>query len=144
MPLPTFKHADSLSLPTADHAMPFTPRCLESIRAEIQAFADERDWERFHSPRNLLLAVLSELGEAADIVRWQGDAGPAVPPDKQQDWADELADVFTLLVRLADRSGVDLTAAFATKLDQARLKYPADRFRGSNRKYSDKPPQTSG
>ncbi len=117
--------------------MAFTPRCLESIRAEAQAFADERDWEQFHSPRNLLLAVLSELGEAADIVRWQGDADPAIPADKRQAWDEEIADVFILLVRLADRSGVDLTAAFAAKLDKARLTYPIAGFKGSNRKYSD-------
>lgn len=117
--------------------MPFTPRCLESIRTEVQAFADERDWQQFHSPRNLLLAVLSELGEAADIIRWQGDADPTIPADKRQAWDDEIADVFTLLVRLADRSGVDLTKAFERKLDAARKKYPIDGFKGSNRKYSE-------
>ncbi len=117
--------------------MPFSPRCLESIRAEIQAFADERDWEQFHTPRNLLLAVMSELGEAADLIRWQGDADPAIPADKRQAWEDELADVFTLLLRLADRSEVDLTTAFARKLEIARSKYPTERFRGSNRKYDE-------
>lgn len=117
--------------------MAFTPRCLESIRAEVQEFADERDWQQFHSPRNLLLAVLSELGEAADIVRWQGDADPAIPADRRQEWDDEIADVFTLLIRLADRSGVDLTQAFARKLTAARMKYPIEGFKGSCRKYSD-------
>jgi len=53
------------------------------------------------------------------------------------DWADELADVLTLLIRLADRSGVDLTAAFARKLAKARVKYPVDAFKGSNRKYNE-------
>ncbi len=119
--------------------MPFTPRCLESIRAEVQQFADERDWEQFHSPRNLLLAVVSELGEAADLIRWQGDADPTIPAAIKQDWDDEIADVFTLLIRLADRSGVDLTTAFAAKLDRARQKYPIDRFKGSNRKYTQDP-----
>jgi NTP pyrophosphatase (non-canonical NTP hydrolase) len=115
--------------------MPFTSRDLESIRAEVQQFADEREWEQFHSPRNLLLAVMSELGEAADLVRWAGDQEPAISPEIKQAWDDEIADVFTLLVRLADRSGVDLTAAFARKLAQARLKYPVDEFKGSKRKY---------
>ena len=113
----------------------FTPRDLEDIRREIAAFADERDWQRYHSTRNLLLAMISEVGEVAEIVRWSGDAEPAVPPEQAEDWGDELADVFILLVRLADRSGVDLTAAFQRKLAKARLKYPADRFRGSSRKY---------
>ena len=118
--------------------MPFTPRDLESIRAEVAAFADEREWEQFHSPRNLLLAVLSELGEAADLVRWDGDGPWAPDATKKQAWDEEIADVFTLLVRLADRSGVDLTAAFAAKLDKARAKYPVDEFRGSSRKYTER------
>ncbi len=114
---------------------PFTPRDLEDIRREVAAFADERDWQRFHSTRNLLLAMISEVGEVAEIVRWSGDAEPAVPPEQSEEWGDELADVFILLVRLADRSGVDLSAAFARKLGKARVKYPADKFRGSARKY---------
>ena len=117
--------------------MPFTPRDLESIRAEVQEFADERDWAQFHSPRNLLLAVMSELGEAADLIRWQGDADPTIPPAIRQAWEEEIADVFTLLIRLADRSVVDLTTAFAAKLAKARAKYPVAEFKGSSRKYSE-------
>lgn len=117
--------------------MPFTDRSLEDIRRDVAQFASERDWDQFHSPRNLLLALVGEVGEAAEIVRWQGDHDPAIPPAKREDWADELADVFTLLVRLADRSGVDLTAAFASKLAKARAKYPVDDFKGSNRKYDE-------
>ena len=124
--------------------MPFTERCLEDIRREVAAFATERDWEQFHSPRNLLLALVGEVGEAAEILRWQGDASPAIPAGKEEDWADELADVLTLLVRLADRSGVDLTAAFARKLEKARGRYPVAEFRGSNRKYTDPRPAPGG
>ena len=113
----------------------FTSRDLEDIRRQVAAFADERDWQRYHSTRNLLLAMISEVGEVAEIVRWSGDAEPAVPPEQAEDWGDELADVFILLVRLADRSGVDLTAAFQRKLAKAAAKYPADKFRGSSRKY---------
>ena len=119
--------------------MAFTDRSLEDIRREVAEFASERDWEQFHSPRNLLLALVGEVGEVAEILRWQGDANPAIPPDQAENWADELADVLTLLVRLADRSGVDLTEAFARKLEKARAKYPVERFKGSNRKYSDPP-----
>lgn len=118
--------------------MPFTDRSIEDIRREVAEFATERDWDQFHSPRNLLLALVGEVGEAAEILRWQGDNDPAVPAAKREDWADELADVFTLLVRLADRSGVDLSAAFASKLAKARAKYPVDAFKGSNRKYDEK------
>jgi dCTP diphosphatase len=115
--------------------MPFTEHSLEAIRQEVAAFADQRDWAQFHTVRNLLLALVSEVGELAEVVRWQGDADPAVPPDKRQAWEDEVADVFILLVRLADRSGVDLPRAFTRKLALAALKYPVDAFKGSNRKY---------
>lgn len=115
--------------------MTFTDRNLEAIRQEVAAFADERDWAQFHTVRNLLLALVSEVGELAEVVRWQGDADPGVAPDRQQDWEDEVADVFILLVRLADRSGVDLPRAFTRKLALAALKYPADKFKGSDRKY---------
>lgn len=120
--------------------MTFTSRDFEDIRNEVAQFAQERDWDQFHSPRNLLLALVGEVGEVAEIVRWQGDHDPAIPVDKQEEWADELADVLTLLVRLADRSGVDLTAAFAHKLAKARAKYPVDGFKGSNRKYDEPRP----
>ena len=93
-------------------------------------FASERDWEQFHSPRNLLLAVMSEVGEAADIVRWQGDSDPTIPADKHQDWSDEIADIFILLLRLADRSGVDLGKAMQHKLAKAHERYPVEEFRG--------------
>ena len=121
--------------------MPFTSRDFEDLRREVAQFAEERDWNQFHSPRNLLLALIGEVGEVAEIVRWQGDHDPAIPAGKEDDWADELADVLTLLIRLADRSGVDLTAAFARKLAKARAKYPVDGFKGSNRKYNE--PRTS-
>jgi NTP pyrophosphatase (non-canonical NTP hydrolase) len=115
--------------------MAFTPRCLEELRAHIQRFADEREWQRFHTPRNLLLAVMSEVGEAAEILRWQGEGPDPVPADQRQAWAEELADIFILLVRLADRSGVDLGTAVPAKLARAAEKYPVERFKGSNRKY---------
>lgn len=112
---------------------------LEELRRLAAGFAAERDWEQFHSPRNLLLAVVSEIGEVAELVRWVGDAEPAVPPACQDAWADELADVLILLVRLADVTGVDLAAAFKHKLAKAAAKYPVAEFRGSNRKYDEEP-----
>lgn len=118
----------------------FTADSLEDLRRLIATFATEREWDQFHSPRNLLLALLSEVGEAADIVRWQGDADPAIPADRRQEWAHELADCAIMLIRLADRSEVDLPAAIREKLAIAGERYPVATFRGSNRKY-DQPAQ---
>lgn len=110
---------------------------LEQIRQRVSQFAKDRDWEQYHSPRNLLLAVISEIGEVAEIVRWLGDSDPAIPEDKQEDWEDELADVLILLIRLADRSGVDLSKAFEHKFAKVEEKYPVEKFYGSNKKYNE-------
>ncbi len=115
----------------------FKDLSLEAIRQRVSDFAKERDWEQFHSPRNLLLAVISEIGEVAEIVRWLGDDDPAIPPERQEDWEDELADVLILLIRLADRSGVDLSSAFEHKFKKVEAKYPKDKFYGSNKKYNE-------
>ncbi len=79
--------------------------------------------------------MISEVGELAEVVRWAGDREPTIQAEDRQQWEDEMADVFILLVRLADRGGVDLTTAFARKLQKAREKYPVEKFKGSNRKY---------
>lgn len=121
--------------------MSFEPgTTLEQLRQAAAHFAAERDWDQFHSPRNLLLALVSEVGELADIIRWQGDTEPTIPAQHQQHWADEIADVAIFLVRLADRTGVDLPKAFMDKLAAAGERYPVERFYGSNAKYSDADP----
>jgi dCTP diphosphatase len=122
----------------------FSERSLEAMRQDCAAFARARDWEQFHSPRNLLMALVSEVGEAAEIVRWQGDREPAIPAGREEEWGDELADILILLVRLADRSGVDLSEAFRRKLAKAAAKYPVEGFRGSSRKYNEAGDGASG
>ncbi len=107
---------------------------LEDLRQAAAAFAEERDWERFHRARSLLLALTSEVGEAADVLRWEHDED-GVPAERHREWAHELADIAIMLVRLADVTDVDLGAAFLDKLAIAARRYPADRFRGSKRKY---------
>ena len=109
---------------------------LEALRQSARAFAVERDWEQYHDPRSLLLAMLSEVGEAADLIRWRREITAAMPDDIAADWQDELGDIFILLVRLADVSGVDLGAAFQQKLAKAQTKYPADLSHGKNEKYT--------
>lgn len=105
----------------------------------VHDFAAAREWEPFHTPRNLLLALTSEVGEAAEIVRWQGDREPAIPAEQQQAWAHELADIQILLLRLAEVSGVNLSQAFRDKLAIADQRYAVEQFKGSSRKYNTKP-----
>jgi dCTP diphosphatase len=119
---------------------PWAPVPLERLRAATAAFAAARDWEQFHAPRNLLLALVGEVGELSELFMWRGDmgAGPGLPgwaPAEKAALGEELADVLLYLVRLADRCGVDLGAAAAAKLEKNGLKYPAARCRGLSAKY---------
>ena len=113
---------------------------LESLRAQLAAFARARDWDQFHTPRNVLLAMCGEVGELAELFQWRGDAGcpPGLAPWTEADkthLGEEMADVLLYLVRLADRCGVDLPRAAEEKLLKNGRKYPADRCRGSAAKY---------
>ena len=116
---------------------------LEDLREAAENFASERDWHQFHDIRSLLLAVCSEVGEAADLIRWRRDSEHGLPSDIRDDWQDELGDIFILLIRLADVSGVDLGVAFQHKLAKAAAKYPVDRSKGRNLKYDQLADQSS-
>jgi len=113
---------------------------LAELTARVRAFADARDWERFHSPRNLAMAVSVEAGELLELYLWSADDGPQPPhPDRVPKVADEAADVLMCLLNLCDRAGVDLGAALVDKLARAELKYPADRVKGQALKYDEYP-----
>lgn len=93
----------------------------------LRRFADERDWHPHHTPRNLVLALVGEVGELAEIFQWLPDeqaARAGQDPSTAQAVQDELADVLLYLVRLADVLGVDLNEAVAQKMLKNAVKYP--------------------
>ena len=113
------------------------------MQQRLRDFSAERDWEQFHTPRNLALALVGEIGELAELLQWRTDAEVidlAGTEAGRERLADELADVFTYLLSLADALGVDLSAAVHAKLDKNAAKYPVDRSRGSNMKYTELEP----
>ena len=101
---------------------------LTPLQAQLRAFAQARGWEPHHTPRNLLLALVGEVGELAEILQWRSDAELATlaqdTPDAWTHLGEELADVQIYLARLADVLGVDMAAAVADKLDKNARKYP--------------------
>ena len=107
---------------------------VAALEAALQRFADERDWNRFHSPKNLAMALTGEVGELVEIFQWlteQQSKEVARDPATARAVRDELADVMIYLVRLSSVLGVDLDAAVAQKLAANARKYPApDRSRG--------------
>ncbi|CAI5742536.1 unnamed protein product [Hyaloperonospora brassicae] len=112
---------------------------LEGLRKRVAEFADERDWNQFHTPRNLLLALTSEVGELCEIFQWKGEV------KNTEDWSardkehlgEEISDVLIYLVRLADKCDVDLAAALSDKIAKNAQKYPAELVRGSSKKYNE-------
>ena len=86
---------------------------LGQVRQQARAFAQERDWGQYHTPRNLLLALMGELGELSEIFQWKGEVAPGCPDfsaREREHLGEELADVLVYLVRLADVCAVDLSA----------------------------------
>lgn len=116
---------------------------LATLTAHARAFVQERDWEQFHSPRNLAMALQVEAGELLELYLWCRDEGPQPLSQHRADQvASEAADVLLCLLNFCDQAGVDLARAFYDKLEVARQKYPVERARGSARKYDepDSPP----
>jgi len=103
---------------------------LKDLQKKMAEFARERDWDQFHSPRNLLLALVGEVGELSEIFQWKGEVPKGLPDwdaaDKEH-LGEELSDVLLYLVRLADICGVDLGDAVLRKFKKNGLKYPVQR-----------------
>ena len=111
---------------------------LEELAARLRAFAEERDWEQFHAPKNLAMALAVEAAELMEHFQWlTGEASAALPPEKLRAVGEELADVFIYTVRLADRLGVELGPAVEAKILANAAKYPVEKSRGNKRKYTE-------
>jgi NTP pyrophosphatase (non-canonical NTP hydrolase) len=109
---------------------------LEQLRELVRQFVDERDWDQFHSPKNLAAALTVEAAELLEHFQWLQHGRPEeLGPGKLKEVRHEMADVLVYLVRLADKLDVDLLAAVQEKMVLNRAKYPAEQVRGDARKY---------
>lgn len=110
---------------------------LHQIRDALRAFAAARDWERFHTPKNLAMALAGEAGEVIEHFQWlSADESLALSDADRAEVALELADVLFYLVRLADVMQIDLAEAARRKLSINAERYPADKARGRAAKYN--------
>lgn len=106
-------------------------RSLSELTAILRHFADERDWEQFHSPKNLVMALGVEVAELAEHFQWlTQQQSQRLPPAQKQAVGEELADVLIYLVRLADRLDLDLLAAAEKKIALNAKKYPVSKSKG--------------
>ncbi len=114
------------------------PHGLTQLRDALREFAAERDWDQFHSPKNLASALNVEAAELLEIFQWLTEAESRHLSAEQLTRArEEMADVLNYLVRLADKLDVNLMDAAREKIQKNALKYPADKARGSAKKYSE-------
>lgn len=111
---------------------------LRNLRQAVRTFAEERDWDQFHTPKNLAISLSIEAAELLEPFQWlsRGDASELSETKKEQ-VRQEMADVMLNLVRLADKLEVDLIAAALDKLEMNRAKYPVDKVKGSAKKYNE-------
>jgi NTP pyrophosphatase (non-canonical NTP hydrolase) len=115
-----------------------TAHGLTQLRDALREFAAERDWDQFHSPKNLASALSVEASELLEIFQWlTEEQSRNLTPEQLAHAREELADVLNYLVRLADKLDVNLMDAAREKIAQNALKYPAEKARGSMKKYSE-------
>lgn len=109
-----------------------------AIRDYLRDFAEQRDWTQFHNPKNLAMALAVEAAEIMEHFQWVADGeATTLEPERLAAVADEIADVQLYLIRLADRLNIDIAQAVAIKAQKNEAKYPADKVRGSSRKYTE-------
>ena len=112
-------------------------KSIEDVQAALEIFVNEREWQPYQSPKNLVMALTGEVGELVEHFQWlsQDESGCL---DSQQftEVTDEMADVFIYLVRLADKLGIDLVKAAEQKIEKNAKKYPVEQSRGNQLKYT--------
>ena len=122
---------------STSHPAPMTDS-LRDLAQQLEQFAKDRDWQQFHSPKNLASALVVEAGELLEHFQWlTEERSRALTPDKREAVGAEVADVLLYLIQLATALGIDPIAAAQAKLQANALKYPVDRARGTSRKYDD-------
>ena len=110
---------------------------LQSLRDQLRTFAAERDWDQFHSPKNLAAALAVEASELLEHFQWLTEAqSQQLPQETLGEVRAEVADVLLYLIRISDKLGIDLVEAAKAKILLNAEKYPVEKARGSSKKYT--------
>jgi dCTP diphosphatase len=111
---------------------------LRDLAKQLDQFAKDRDWQQFHSPKNLASALVVEAGELLEHFQWMTEEqSRALSPEKRDAVGAEVADVLLYLIQLASALGIDPIVAAQAKLKLNELKYSVNRARGSSKKYDE-------
>ena len=120
--------------------MPDDDTTLEDLKVRIRAFACERDWEQFHAPKNLVMALSAEVGELMEPFLWgecEVSRHLCEDPEKRAEVAEELADVLIYALRFADVTGIDVAEAVLAKMGKNEKRYPLEKAKGKSAKYDE-------
>ena len=111
---------------------------IKEIQDKLAKFAEERDWDQFHSPKNLVMALTSEVGELNELFQWLTEEESSMKDDigKVEEIRKEIADIFIYLLRLADKLDIDIEKAVREKIEINSKKYPIDLAKGNATKYN--------
>lgn len=111
---------------------------IKQLQQTLTEFAQQRDWEQFHTPKNLAMALSGEVGELLEIFQWlTPEQSQQLSPEKKQHASEEIADVMMYLLRLADKCDIDVMQACQEKIQQNAAKYPISKCYGSAKKYNE-------
>ncbi|HET7162673.1 MAG TPA: nucleotide pyrophosphohydrolase [Rhodanobacteraceae bacterium] len=111
---------------------------LDALRESLRRFAAERDWDKFHSPKNLAAALSVEAAELLEHFQWLTESeSAALPTEKRIEVSEELADVLLYLIRIADKLEIDLGLAAERKMLKNAEKYPVEKSKGKSTKYTE-------
>lgn len=113
---------------------------VNGLKDKVKRFCDARDWDKFHPPKDLAIGIITEAGELLAPFRFKSDEEAKEMlknPKKREAIGEEVADVLYFLLRFAQMNGFDLSDELNKKLEKNEVKYPIDRFKGSNKKYNE-------
>jgi dCTP diphosphatase len=111
---------------------------LKKIAETLEQFAVKRDWNQFHSPKNLSMALSVEVAELVEEFQWlTEDQSASLSADKLSKVKDELGDIFIYLVRLSSKLNIDLISAANEKIQKNDIKYPVEKAKGNAKKYTE-------
>jgi dCTP diphosphatase len=111
---------------------------VDELKKNIEAFAKVRDWEQFHTPKNLACALNVEASELLEVFQWMSvDEQKNISDEKKEAVAEELSDILTYAIRLAGVLDINLSRSIEKKIEKNAKKYPAELVRGSSKKYDE-------
>jgi dCTP diphosphatase len=115
-----------------------TTTTLEQLKTKLKQFVEERDWQQFHSPKNLSMAIASEAAELLELFMWvDNKESVARLQEKRQEVEDEVADVILAVLAMASRYDIDVAQAIERKIKKNAQKYPVELVKGKWKKYNE-------